>query len=79
MVLISNKRKDLKEIKLYAHSIKGSAVNITCYNMADLANKLEILSSESKNFTKDSIQVKHILDEMNVELQKIQIRFQDNL
>ena len=75
MVLISNRRKDLKELKLYAHSMKGSAVNITCYNMADLANKLEIIS-ESKDFTKDFIQVKHILDDMNVELRKIQIIFQ---
>jgi len=78
MVLISNKTKDLKELKLYAHSMKGSAVNITCYNMADLANKVENISSDSKNFTKDSIQVKHILDDMIVELHKIQVIFQYN-
>jgi len=46
--------------------------------MADLANKVENISSDSKNFTKDSIQVKHILDDMIVELHKIQVIFQYN-
>jgi len=72
MIEILKKTEDLKELKFYAHSIKGSASNITCYNMSNLASKLENIIHESKDFTKDSMKVKHILDDMNVELYKIQ-------
>ena len=78
MVEILNKNEDLKELKFHAHSIKGSASNITCYNMSNLANKIENIIHESNDLTKDSIRVKNILDDMNVEIYKIQNIFERN-
>jgi len=78
MVEILNKNEDLKELKFHAHSIKGSASNITCYNMSNLANKIENIIHESNDLTKDSIRVKNILDGMNLEIYKIQNIFERN-
>lgn len=83
MLDLLNKKglKDFKEFKILSHSIKGSASNIECIPMSDMAKTIELIVDESKNgdFNKNKSEIRHVLDRMNVELYKIQNIYNDNL
>lgn len=58
--------KDIVILKLTSHSIKGSAANITCMSMSEMARDIEVLVN-GENFSSWS-EIRHIIDKMSVEL-----------
>ena len=83
MLELLNKKgfKDLKKLKIHAHSIKGSASNIECIPMSDMAKSIELIVFEAKDWDldKNKTEIRHILDRMNAELDKIKGVYNENL
>lgn len=78
---IANMKNDLKDknlknlgnLKLTSHSIKGSAANITCTPMSEMASEIEVIvdGAGSGDFHKIRSDIGNIINRMNVELNRI--------
>jgi HPt (histidine-containing phosphotransfer) domain-containing protein len=66
------KNEDAKNVKLYAHAIKGAASNLGATKLAEVAFKLEKMSMDE-----DLSQAKELFEEITSQFRKLQ-KFVEN-